>query len=220
MYRLLILAAAAVVAGALVFAAPPPQGDDTKPPAKVPKKKTVARGTITGTLKSRWLRREAALVHVRAIKGMKFDPPKKAVVMDQENLIFKPHLLAILKGTTVQFPNSDSVRHNVYSPRKVSAKGFNLGTYDVGVVKKVVFKKAGEVPLLCNVHSEMSAYIIVTDTPFFIWTNKKGTFKIKDVPVGKRRLALWHERFRSQEVTVEVVANETVEAKFAKLKKR
>lgn len=194
--------------------------DDSKPKgAKKANEQAEKVGTITGRLKSRWLRREPALIHVKAIAGKKFKP-KKPAVMDQENLVFKPHILAVLKGTTVRFPNSDSVRHNVYSPDKASAQGFNLGTYDAGVVKELVFDKEGEVPLLCNVHAEMSAYIVVTGTPFFVWTDKTGAFKLEGVPVGKHSVAVWHERFRSQKVEVEVTAGKSVEAVFGKLKKR
>ena len=193
-----------------------PQGD--KPPAK--RSKTAPKtGTVTGVVKNRWLRREKALLHVRAIKGMKFAPPKEPAVMDQENLVFKPHVLAVLKGTRVRFPNSDSVRHNVYSPSG-SAKPFNLGTYDSGVTREVVFDKAGEVALLCNVHTEMSAYIIVTDTPFFVWTDRKGEFRIEKVPVGKRRIALWHERFKPNQIEVVVTEGKTASIVFEKLKKR
>jgi len=220
------LALLALLSSTFVLATAWPQ-DEGKPPApkdEAPKKKVekkpVKVGTVIGLVKNRWMRREPALIHVKAIKGMKFKPPKKPVVMDQENLVFKPHLLAVLKGTKVQFPNSDSVKHNVYSPPKASSKPFNLGTYAAGVTKEVVLDIAGEVPLLCNVHTEMSAYIIVTETPFFVWTDKKGAFRLKGVPVGKRRIELWHERFRSQEVVVDVVEGKTTEVTFKKLEKR
>jgi len=146
----------------------------------------------------------------------KFDSPKEHAIMDQKNLVFIPHVLPIVVGATVDFPNSDTVRHNVFSP-KGSAKVFNLGTYDVGVVKEVKFDEPGVVPLLCNVHSEMSAYIIVCKTPYFSLTDRKGDFIIKNVSPGKYKITVWHEKLRpqSQEITVE--ASKEIQVEFSKL---
>ena len=222
---LTLLGGTLVLVTLLALARAEPQGESgkdaqEKPAAKKekagPKPKV---GTVAGVVKNRWLRREKALMHVGTIKGMKFPAPKEPAVMDQENLVFKPHVLVILKGTRVSFPNSDSVRHNVYSPAG-SAKAFNLGTYDAGVTKDLVFNEPGEVALLCNVHAEMSAYIVITETPFFVWTDRKGAFRIENVPVGKRRIALWHERFKPKAVVVEVHEGKTADVVFEKLKKR
>ena len=100
-------------------------------------------------------------------------------------------MIAIQKGTVVDFPNSDAVRHNVFSPPG-SALQFNLGTYPAGVVKDVLFDVAGETPLLCNVHSEMAGYVVSSENPYFAITGKDGNYTIEGVPPGKYTLKTWH----------------------------
>jgi riboflavin biosynthesis pyrimidine reductase len=134
------------------------------------------------------------------------------------NLVFIPHVIAVQKGTTVDFPNNDQVRHNVFSPPDCCNQ-FNLGTYDVGSSKPVLFDKSCEVPLLCNVHAEMSAFVVVLDNPYFGVTAKDGSFKIENVPPGAYKLKTWHEKLRSEEQEVKVEGGKTVEADFL-LKKR
>lgn len=136
-----------------------------------------------------------AVVYIDKIPGQTFAPPARPVVLDQLQLTFVPHVLPVLVGTTVAFPNSDEVRHNVFSPSP--AKLFNLGTYTHGVSRSVTFDKPGEVALLCNVHPEMSAYIVVVETPYFAVTGRDGTFEIRGVPPGSYTLKVWHEKSRS-----------------------
>ncbi len=120
------------------------------------------------------------------------------------NLTFVPHVIAVQKGTKIDFPNSDSVRHNLYSPPDCCNQ-FNLGTYDVGVVKTVSFDTVCSIPLLCNVHAEMSAYVLVLENPYFSVTEKDGVFKIDNVPPGTYKVSAWHEKLRTvtKDVTVE-----------------
>ena len=133
---------------------------------------------------------------------------KTSAVMDQVNLLFVPHVLPVAVGTTVSFPNSDEVRHNVFSPSP--AKRFNLGTYPRGASREVVFDKPGEVTLLCNVHAEMSAYVLVLEIPHFTVSAKDGSFSLKDLPPGNYSVTAWHERFKSVSASVEVKGSETV----------
>jgi plastocyanin len=161
--------------------------------------------TVTGQVNCRSLANSAnAVVSLVSLDQAEtnFKPPEGDVIMDQYNLIFAPFVLPIMKGTRVAFPNSDEVRHNVFSPSK--AKRFNLGTYPQGTVRHVVFDQPGVVALLCNVHHQMSAYIVVTETPFFAVTDVEGRFEIKDVPPGKYVLKTWHEKLppTSREITV------------------
>ncbi len=176
-------------------------------------------GTIKGVVKSPWLRRYPALVYIDKVEGKDFLLPKENPFMSQASLIFKPHVLAVVKGTTVDFTNDDSVVHNVFAPPG-SVQRFNLGTYGQGVSKAVTFDKLGEVTLLCNVHSEMIAYVIVLQNPYSALTDTKGNFQIQNVPAGTYRLRVWNEKLKevSQEVLVE--EGKTISVEFSKLKKR
>jgi plastocyanin len=133
------------------------------------------------------------VVYISKIEGKTF-PPSADKVLDQIYLAFKPHVLPIVAGTRVKFPNSDEIAHNVFSPNSVDGKRFRLGTYASGEFKDRVFVKPGVITLLCNVHIEMSAYIVVTETPYFAVTEADGTYTIKDVPPGTYTLNAWHER--------------------------
>jgi plastocyanin len=133
------------------------------------------------------------VVYISKIEGKTFAPSADKV-LDQIYLAFKPHVLSIVAGTRVKFPNSDEIAHNVFSPNPVDGKRFRLGTYASGEFKDWVFVKPGVITLLCNVHIEMSAYIVVTETPYSAVTDADGTYTIKDVPPGNYTLNAWHER--------------------------
>lgn len=165
-------------------------------------------GSISGKVICRGLRdHRDAVVYVERIPEKAVIPPKEPVTLDQLNLTFLPHVLPVLVGTTVAFPNSDEVRHNVFSTSP--AKRFNLGTYPRGVVKHVTFDQPGVVDLLCNVHSEMSAYVVILETPYFAVTGPDGKYEIKNVPPGRYVLKTWHESLKPQSKEVEVRAGES-----------
>jgi len=176
-------------------------------------------GSIKGVVKTQWVKRYEGLVYIEKVEGKTFPPPKGKVFMGQKNLVFKPHVLPILKGTTVDFTNDDTTVHNVFAPPG-SAKQFNLGTYGVGVTKTETFDALGVVPLLCNVHAEMAGFIIVLQNPYYAVTDKAGNFEIKGVPPGTYKLKFWHEKLKesSQDVTVE--AGKTVSVEIAGMKNR
>jgi len=143
------------------------------------------------------------VIYIDKIPGKVFAPPAKPEILDQLNLKFVPHVLPILVGTTVQFPNSDLVRHNVFSPGPVQK--FNLGTYPVGKSATRVFKDPGVVTLLCNIHAEMSGYVVVTETPYYAKSDAQGNFTIPNVPPGRYVLRAWHEKYPKvppREITV------------------
>lgn len=168
-------------------------------PAAVRSVRAAENGKVAGTVKVGGVRDSANVLIVLegAVKTASATPAARAV-MDQKNLVFEPHLLPVVKGAKVEFPNSDQVRHNVYSPAG-SAKAFNLGTYPSGSSKTEEFDQPGIVPLRCNVHSEMSAFIVVLDTPYFAVTDKFGRFAIADVPPGSYTMRAWHEKVKSVE---------------------
>lgn len=168
---------------------------------------TAEASSIKGKVTIRGLK-SPTVVYLKDVPG-DYPPPEEHVVMDQIELKFIPHVLPVLKGTIVDFPNNDTVRHNVFSIPN-DTKEFNLGTYPVGVVKEVDFPKSGEVPLLCNVHAEMSAYVIALDNPYYTLTDEEGIYVIENVPTGKLTITTYNERYRSVKKEVEVRDGENV----------
>jgi plastocyanin len=157
---------------------------------------------------------ENIAVYVDAIADKKFDPPKDHVVIDQRKMAFIPHVVAVQQGTTVDFLNSDPVGHNVYWPSVSGNKklSHNLGTWPKGEKKPFQFNDLGTVSLLCNVHPEMSGYVVVAPTPYFAVTDKEGNFEIKDIPAGKYTLKTWSEDGKPTTQAVDVsAATATVE---------
>ena len=138
---------------------------------------------------------ENIAVYVDTIPDKKFDAPSQPVVVDQRKMAFIPHVVAVQQGTTVDFLNSDPVGHNVYWPSISGNKklAHNLGTWPQGQKKPFQFNDPGVASLLCNVHPEMSGYVVVVPTPYFAVTDKEGNFEIKNVPAGKYTLKTWSE---------------------------
>ncbi|MFQ5662640.1 MAG: methylamine utilization protein [Terriglobia bacterium] len=176
------------------------------------------QAALAGTIEGRVRRADPAadlsnfVISVEDIEGS-FPAPPEPAVMDQKDLRFLPHVLVIQVGTQVEFPNSDPVAHNVFSIS--DAKRFNLGLYQRGTVRRVKFDQPGIVELLCNVHLEMSAYIVVVKNPYFARTGADGRFRIAGVPPGRHRLRGWHERLAAHEQEIEVPAKGTVKVIFA-----
>lgn len=117
-------------------------------------------------------------------------PPPRPAVMDQRNRNFVPHVLAVQTGAAVRFPNSDNVRHQVYS--FAPTKRFQLPLYFGTPAAPVVFDRAGVVPLGCNIHDRMSAFVVVVDTPYF-GVARDGRVELTDVPEGAYLVHAWHE---------------------------
>jgi len=157
-------------------------------------------GTIEGKLTP------DSVVYVDTIAGRAFPAPAQKPLIDQKGLKFNPGILVVQVGTTVDFQNDDSVQHNVFWPSVSGNKkeGHNLGTWPRGEKRSYKFDQPGVVPLLCNVHPEMSGYIVVSPTPYFAQTDASGNFKIDNVPDGKYSLVIWHEGAKAQTKPVTV----------------
>jgi len=179
-----------------------------------------AGGKISGTVKTNGLRTPAnVLVYLSEAPPVSGDLSRVKFVMDQRNLEFVPHVLPVLVGSAVEFPNNDKVEHNVFSLSRT--KQFNLGSYKAGESKTVVFDKPGIVELRCDVHAEMAAYILVLKNPYFALTDEKGRFEIPDssylnrigltgtenLPAGKYFVKTWHEKLKTQSEAVVVPEN-------------
>lgn len=131
---------------------------------------------------------ENIVVYVEGLKGT-YSLPKKRSQMNHVNLQFKPGVLAIMKGSTVDFPNSDAVFHSGFSISK--ANPFDLGIYGQGTEKFVYFKNPGLDELFCHIHSHMHAYVLSLDNPFFAITDKDGSYTISDIPEGNYTVQAW-----------------------------
>jgi len=138
--------------------------------------------------------------------GGKIEAPAKPLTMDQKGLVFQPHVLVVPVGSTVVFLNSDNVQHNVFWPAINGNKklGHNLGTWPKGEKREFKFDNAGVAPLLCNVHPEMSAYVVVVPTNHYATTNNSGEYKIDNVPDGPHTVTVWHEGMKQQSKSVTV----------------
>lgn len=147
-----------------------------------------------------------SVVYVEAPAGKTFPAPTEKPVIDQKGLMFTPHIVAIQQGTTVEFLNSDKVAHNVFwiSVGGNKKLGHNLGTWPQGEKRAFKFDNPGAIPLLCNVHPEMSGYIIVSPTPYFAVTDKSGNYKIDNVPDGSYTVIAWHEGAKNSSKPVSV----------------
>ncbi len=151
------------------------------------------------------------VVFLENVKG-DFKPPAENPSIDQRNLIFSPHVLPVLVGTTVEYPNSDNVMHNVFSPSKT--KKFNLGTYGGGSIREVTFDKPGIVTIHCNVHAEMSAFVVILENPFYTITGPDGEFTINNIPSGTYTIKTWHEKLKEQEQEIMLNQDESKTINF------
>ena len=174
--------------------------------------RNIEKCTITGTISARGVRdARDVIVYLEKVEG-NFKPDSIKPVLNQINRVFVPHVMPILVGTTVQFANSDSFDHNIFSPSKT--KPFNIGTWGYGGVRDITFDDTGVVSLLCNVHREMSAFIVVLQNPFFSLTGPDGKYSIEDVPPGKYTLITWHGKLKEQSDVIEVKAGDSVTVDF------
>ena len=158
--------------------------------------------------------RMKSVVYLESAPRGAFDQPDPArAVMDQRNETFVPHVLAITAGTTVDFPNSDRIYHNVFSLSKT--KSFDLGRYAVGRSKAIRFDRPGIVRVFCDIHSHMNAFILVFSHPFYAMTDTEGRYRIDDVPPGAYSVVAWNEGLASDAKAVTVADGGTTELDFS-----
>ena len=175
---------------------------------------TATAGQLKGMVKVTGLKSSAdAVVYVDAIAGKTFPAPTTHAKVDQKNLVFLPHVLPVLQGTTVDFVNDDAVLHNVFSPDKC-CENFNLGSWPKGQSRSYAFKSLCRATMLCHVHPEMEAFVAVLPTPWFAVTDKLGAYSIKDVPDGAYTIKVWHPKVKA-EVSKPVTVAGVTSADFA-----
>jgi hypothetical protein len=147
------------------------------------------------------------------------DPPKVTPLpltrprMLQESETFIPRVVAITRGSTVDFPNGDPFFHDVFSLSRSAT--FDLGSYPRGGIKSHQFRQAGLVKVYCHIHSHMSASIMVFDHTFFTIPKTDGSFTIDNIPPGSYKVSAWHERIGENSQPVRIDAGRTADIQFA-----
>jgi plastocyanin len=147
-----------------------------------------------------------------AIKVAPPEAPARVVTsrVEQKGAMFNPHVLPILVGTTVEWPNNDDILHNVFSYSKPN--DFDLGLYKSPKVERWTFQHSGRVDVFCSIHTRMSCIVLVLENPCFASTDDRGRYSIRDVPAGAYKLKAWHERLPAQ--TKDIVVPETGDVKM------
>jgi plastocyanin len=159
------------------------------------------------------------VIYIEGPASEKPKPPEKPETVvtsrnkvTQEGAQFSPHVLPIVVGTTVEWPNNDRIYHNVFSFSE--PKNFDLGLYKSGDSKQVTFDKPGRVDVFCSIHSTMSCIVLVMENQYFAKADEKGNYVIANVPPGTYKLKVWHERLPPQVKEVIVPAEGDVKADF------
>lgn len=131
----------------------------------------------------------------------------------QQGAMFTPHVLPVMVGTAVEWPNDDTIFHNVFSMS--DAKQFDLGLYKGNPPdKRVTFDKPGRVDVFCSIHENMHCIVLVLENPYFASTDEDGNYKISNVPPGDYKLKAWHERLPADEKEITVPTNGEVKVNF------
>jgi plastocyanin len=158
------------------------------------------------------------VVYIDGPLGTTAVPPEKPVQVlttrriNQKGAMFSPHVLPVVRGATVEWPNQDEILHNVFSIS--DAKPFDLGLYKHPEVKRITFDKAGRVDAFCSIHKAMHCVILVLENPYFTVADDKGRFLIPNVPAGTYKLKAWHERLPSQTREIAVTVDGDVRVDF------
>ena len=171
---------------------------------------SAATGTITGQLTYTMAQTAIndAVVWAEPVGALStFPPPAQPAEMAQVQLAFTPRVLPVLVGTTVDFPNRDTVYHSVFSFAR--QQRFEIGLYPPGESRTVTFDKPGLVKVFCNIHDQMFGAILVLPTPYFSTSIPGGTFTLAHVPPGTYTVRVWHERLQGAPHTVTVTAGAT-----------
>jgi plastocyanin len=159
-------------------------------------------------------RRRSVVYLETAPRGAFEDAERPRATLDQRNQTFVPYVLAVIAGTTVDFPNNDRTYHNVFSFSKT--RRFDLGRYGRGQSKSLRFDEPGVVRVFCEIHSHMSAFVLVFAHRYFAVTDAEGRYHIDDVPPGTYMVAAWTDGEARQSRAVRVPeAGGPVELDFA-----
>jgi len=168
-----------------------------------------APGVVVGTLRAANIRPMDAVVYLvpldQAPDSVSDTTTTAATTIDQRDLRFVPRVLALSPGSTVEFLNSDPLLHNVFSPPG-PGPGFDLGVYARGERREIRFSEAGGHVILCHIHPEMLAYVVIVDSPYRTTSDREGHFRFEGIPAGPYELRVWHRRLDSPRLPIEVTS--------------
>lgn len=138
--------------------------------------------------------------------------PPMQVAIRQEHERFTPRVVAVTVGSEVEFPNDDPIYHNVFSLSR--AKNFNLGRYPRGDTRRVRFDRPGIVKVFCEIHSHMSATVMIFDHPWFAVPGEDGRFELPAMPAGDRQITAWHARLGDTTLRVQLESGQATTTDF------
>ena len=154
--------------------------------------------------------RRNVVVYLRDARPQAVAPTRAAI--RQRDEAFTPRVVAVTVGSDVEFPNDDPIYHNVFSLSR--ARNFNLGRYPRGETRRVHFDRPGVVKVFCEIHSHMSATVMVFDHPWFAVPDEAGRFELPAMPPGDRQVTAWHERLGDTTVSLRLESGGAIEANF------
>jgi plastocyanin len=180
---------------------------DPSPPAARPRVAGLSSAAVAPVDR----RRSVVYLESGPLRAFEEVRPRRARI-DQRGQQFVPRVLAVTVGTVVDLPNNDTTFHNAFS--LASARTFDLGRYRPGQTRSVRFDKPGIVPVFCDIHSQMSAYVLVFTHPYFAVTDEQGHYAMSGVPAGTYSLEIWSELGSATPREVTVRSGEVLEASF------
>lgn len=158
------------------------------------------------------------VVFVEMVGGSELSPPEEPVPLDQSGLVFIPHVLAIQAGTTVKYLNNDNDDHNVYILVDETGETTDYGTWPPGETRETTYDDPGLLLVLCKLHLEMGAFILILDTPYFTMAEIDGesqtaTYSLEGLPPGDYILNIWNKELllKTGSIEVSIAAGETTE---------
>ncbi len=166
-------------------------------------------GVVSGVVHVSNAHSRGAVVYLVRQSAEPLAPETEPVLLDQRNLHFIPHTLVVSPGQEVAFRNSDPLFHNVFSP-DAQGEDFDLGTYPAGESRSHTFERSGAHVILCHIHPEMVAYVLVIEARYQAVVDEMGRFRIEGIPPGTYTLHAWHPRAVAYEQLIRVSAEKTL----------
>jgi plastocyanin len=164
--------------------------------------------SVEGTLTARDPRATGVVVYLTSLSAASLPLAPVTTSIDQRGLKFLPRTIAVPPGSSISFPNSDPLLHNIFLVDLLHSR-IELGTYPGGELRQVTLASSGAYLVLCHLHPEMAASVLVVDAPYRAITDSEGRFRIDSIEPGTYRLSTWHRRLLQYEETFTLVPGGT-----------